>query len=90
MLVQPVQTECFVPVLLQLLHELAALFNPLFRELCALILFALILLQFVFNVEQAAAELAQDVLWQRCRGWLVEVRQLRNQSHANGRAGTAR
>jgi branched-subunit amino acid transport protein len=61
--VQPVQTQRFIPVLLQLLHQLPTLLHPLLGQLRALVFFALVLFQLVFNVKQAAAELAEDVLW---------------------------
>jgi hypothetical protein len=80
--VQSVQAQRFIPVLLQLLHQLPALLHPLFRQLRAaelfkiytvlifelylraLLFFGLVLLQLVLHVEQAAAELAEDILWQ--------------------------
>jgi hypothetical protein len=63
LLVQSVQAQRLIPVLLQLMHQLPALLHPLLCQLRALVLLRLVLLQLVFHVEQAAAELAEDVLW---------------------------
>ena len=51
------------------------------RDLRALVLLRLVLLQLVLHVEQAAAELAQDVLWQ---GWAQsrDAREHTSPSHA--------
>jgi hypothetical protein len=55
-------------------HELPAFLNPFFRQLSTFIFFGLVFLEFVFHVEQAAAELPQNILREESAEIVMQAR----------------